>query len=94
MQLSVYSTPTTLNGHSRDVVRTGCFVDDETENGLSTSSKDGGSSSLGMVGRSSRKSGSVVWTLFSRFCRYSVHLSRISSLFLIKSPSILLTGCK
>ena len=37
---------------------------------LSTSSKDGGSSSFGMignVGRSSRKPGSVVRTLFSRF---------------------------
>ena len=37
---------------------------------LSTSSKDGGSSSFGMigsVGRSSRKLGSVVWTLFSNF---------------------------
>ena len=64
---------------------------------LCTLSKDGGSLSFGMiscVGRSSRKPGSVVWTLFSRFCRYSVHLLRISSLFLIKSPSILLTGCK
>ena len=64
---------------------------------LSTSSKDGGSSSFGMVGnvgRSSRKPGSVVWTLFSRFCRYSPHLSRTSSLFLFMSPSILLTGCK
>ena len=42
---------------------------------LSTSSKDGGSSSFGMigsVGRSSRKPGSVVWTLLSRFCRYSL----------------------
>ena len=53
---------------------------------FSTSSKDGGSSSCGMigsVGRSSRKPGSVVWTLLSRFCRYSAHLSRISSLLLI-----------
>ena len=52
-------------------------------------SKDGGSSSFGMigsVGRSSRKPGSVVWTLFSRFCRYSAHLLRINSLFLIKTP--------
>ena len=43
---------------------------------FSTSSKDGGSSSFGMidsVGRSSRKSGSVEWALFSRFCRYSAH---------------------
>ena len=57
---------------------------------LSTSSKDGGSSSfemIGSVGRSSRMPGSVVWTLFSRFCRYSAHLSRINSLFLIKTPS-------
>ena len=63
----------------------------------STSSKDGGSSSFGMigsVGRSSRRPESVVWTLFVRFCRYSAHHSRISSFFLIKSPSILLTGCK
>ena len=54
---------------------------------FSTSSNDGVSSTFGMIGsvvRSSRKPGSVVWTL----------LSRISSLFLIKSPSILLTGCK
>ena len=60
---------------------------------FSTSPKDGGLSSFGMigsVGRSYRKSGSVVWTLFSRFCRYSAHLSRISSLFLIKTPSVLL----
>ena len=63
----------------------------------STSSKDGGSSSFEMissVGRSSRKSGSVVWTLFSRFCRYSAHLLKISYLFMTKTPSILLTGCK
>ena len=62
-----------------------------------TSSKDGGSSSFGMisiVGKSSRKPGSVAWTLFSRFCRYSFHLLRINSLFLIKTPSVLLTGCK
>ena len=64
---------------------------------FSTSSKDGDSSCFGMiggVGRSSRKPGSVVWTLFSRFCWYSAHLSRINSLFLIKTPSVLLTGCK
>ena len=64
---------------------------------FTTLSKDGGSSSFGMIGcvdGSSRKPGSVVWTLFSRFCRYSAHLSRISSLFLIKTPSVLLTGCK
>ena len=64
---------------------------------FSISSKDGGSSSFGMigsVGRSSRKPGSVVWTLFSRFCKYSVHLSRLNSLFLSKTPSVLLTGCK
>ena len=63
---------------------------------FSTSSKDGGSLSHGMIGsvvRSSRKPGSVVWTLFNRFCRYSAHLSRISSLFLTKTPSVLLTGC-
>ena len=62
-----------------------------------TSSKDGGSSSYVMmssVGRSSRKPGSVVWTLFSSLCRYSAHHSWISSLFLIKTPSVLLTGCK
>ena len=64
---------------------------------FSTSSKDDGSSSFGMigsVGRSSRKPGSVVWTLFSRFCRYSANLLRVNSLFLIKMPSVLLTGCK
>ena len=64
---------------------------------FSTLSKDDGSSSFGMigsVGRSSRKPGSVVWTLFSRFCRYSAHLLRINSLFLFKMPSVLLTGCK
>ena len=64
---------------------------------FSTSSKDGGSSSFGMtdrVGRSSRKPGSVVWTLLSRFCGYSAHLSRVSYLFLIKTPSVLLTRCK
>ena len=64
---------------------------------FSISSKDGGSSSFGMiccVGRLPRKPGSVVWTLFSRFCRYSAHLSRISSLFLIKTPSVLPNGCK
>ena len=64
---------------------------------FSTSSKDGGSSSIGMicsVGRSPRKPVSVAWTLFSWFSGYSVHLSRINSLFLIKTPSILLTGCK
>ena len=47
------------------------------------SSKDGGSSSswmIGSVGRSSIENGSVVWTLLSRFCRYSAHLSRINSL--------------
>ena len=63
----------------------------------STSSKDGGSSSffmIGSVGRSSRKSEPVVWTLFSRFCKYSAYLSRINSLFLIKTPSVLQTGCK
>ena len=63
---------------------------------FSTSSMDGGSSSLGMicrVGRPSRKSGSVVWILFSRFCKYSAHLSRINSLFLIKTTSVHLTGC-
>ena len=61
----------------------------------STSSRDVGSSSFGMicsVGRSSRRPGSVVWTLFSRFCMYSAHRSRIYSLFLIKTPSVLLTG--
>ena len=64
---------------------------------FSTSTKDGGSSCLGMigsVGRSSRMSGSVVWTLLSRFCRYSAHLAEINSLFLIKTPSVFLTGCK
>ena len=63
---------------------------------FTTSSKNGGSSSfwIGSVGRSSRKPGSVVWTLFSRFCRYSAHLVRINSLFLIRTPSVLLTGFK
>ena len=58
---------------------------------------NGGPSCFGMigcVGRSSRKPGSVVLTLFSRFCRYSAHLARINSLFLIRMPSILLTGYK
>ena len=61
---------------------------------LTTSSTDGGSSSVLMivcVGRSSRKPGSVVWTLFSRFCRYSIHHARINSLFLIRSPPAVLT---
>ena len=61
-------------------------------------SKDGGSSSLGMignVGRSSRKPGSVEWTLFSSFsfCRYSAYHARINSLFLIRTPSVVLTVC-
>ena len=40
---------------------------------LAASSKDGVSSSFEMIssiGRSSRRPGSVVWTLFSWFCRY------------------------
>ena len=49
---------------------------------------------IGSVGRSSRKPGSVVWTLFSRSCRYSVNLAMINSLFVIRTPSILLTGYK
>ena len=56
---------------------------------FSTLSMDGGSSSFGMIGsvsRPSRKPGSVVWTLFSRFCRYSAHHARINSLFMIKTP--------
>ena len=64
---------------------------------FSTSSYDGGSSCFGMVGsvgRSSRNLGSVVWTLFSRLCWYSAHLSGINSSYLIKTPSVLLTGCK
>ena len=64
---------------------------------FSTSSKDGESSCfwmIGSVGRSSRKLGSVVWTLFSRLSMYSAHLSRINFLFLIKTPSVLLTGWK
>ena len=62
---------------------------------FSTSSKDGGSSSFGMIGsvdRSSRKLGAVVWTLLGRLCRYSAHLARINSL--LRTPSVLLTGCK
>ena len=58
----------------------------------STSSNDGGSSSFGMigsVGRSSRKPGSEMWTLFSRFCRYSSNLARINSIFLSSTPSVL-----
>ena len=54
---------------------------------FSTSSNDGGSSCIGMVGsdgRASRKPGSVVWTLFSRFYRHSAHLSRIRNIFMIK----------
>ena len=64
IQPSVQSTSTILNDLSRDVVRTGCFVI------IETSSKDVWSSIFGMigsVGRSSRMSGSVAWTLFSRF---------------------------
>ena len=72
---------------------------------FSTSSKDGWSHSSGMiynVGRSSSKPGSVMWTLLSRFCRYSAHLARINSLFLINTPSVIcmssrgdvvMTGC-
>ena len=59
---------------------------------FSTPSKDGGSTSFGMigcVGRSSRKRGSVMWTLFSRLCRYSTNQARINSLFLISTPSVL-----
>ena len=57
-----------------------------------TSSNDGGSSSFGVigsVGRSSKKPGSMVRTLFSRFCGYSAHHARINSLFLIRMPSVL-----
>ena len=64
---------------------------------FSTSSKDGGSPSFWMfssVGRSSRKPGLLVWTMISRFNRYSAHLTRIKSLFLIKTPSVVLIGCK
>ena len=64
---------------------------------FSTSSTDVWSSSYGMigsVGRSSRKPGSVAWTLLSRFCRCSAHLARFISLFSIMAQSILLTGCK
>ena len=64
---------------------------------FTTSSMDGGTSSHGMIGsvsRSTRKPGSVVWTLFSRLSRYSAHLARINSIFLIMTPSVLLTGCK
>ena len=64
---------------------------------FSTLSKDDWSSFFGMidsVGRSSRNPGSVVWTLFSRFCRYSASLARINSLFFIRTPSVLLTGYK
>ena len=64
---------------------------------ITTSSTDGGSSCFGMigsVGRSSRMPGSVVLTLFSRFGRYSAYLSMVNSLFLIRTPSVLLTGCK
>ena len=42
------------------------------------SSKDGWSSSFGMIGsfgRSSRKRGSLSWNLFSRFCRYAALLA-------------------
>ena len=61
---------------------------------FTTTSRHSGSSSFGMNGsvdRSSRKPGSVEWTLF---CRYSAHLARINFLFLIRTPSILLTGYK
>ena len=54
---------------------------------FSTSSNDDGSSSFAMicsVGRSSRKSMLVMWTLLSRFCRYSANLARINYLFMIR----------
>ena len=56
------------------------------------SSKDDGSSRFGMIvsgGRSSRKPGSVVWTLCSRLCRYSAHFVRINPLFFIRMPYFL-----
>ena len=96
MHPSEKSTSTILNDLSRDVVRTGCSVVTKTENGLFHFVKDGWSSSFGMIGsvsRSSRKPGSVVFALSSRFCRYSANLARIISLFLIRAPSIHVTGC-
>ena len=59
---------------------------------FSTSSNDGGPSTFGMigsVGRSSRKPRSEMWTLFSRFCRYSTNLARINSLFFSSTPTVL-----
>ena len=56
---------------------------------FSTSSKDGGSSTFGMIGclgRLFRKPGSVKWTLFNRLCGYSANQARINSLFLISTP--------
>ena len=59
---------------------------------LSTPSKDGGSSCFGMIGcvsRSSKKRGSVKWTLFSRLCWYSTNQARINYLFVISTPLVL-----
>ena len=97
MQPSVENMPTILNDLSRDVVRTGCFVIFETENGLFNFVKGWWIINFGMigcVGRSSGKPGSMMWTLFSWICRYSAHVASIYSLFLSRTPSILLTGCK
>ena len=74
------------------------FVVVETENGLYHFVKGWWVTKffgmIGSFGRSSRKPGSVVWTLFCRYCRYSAHRTMINSLFLIRTPSVFLSGCK
>ena len=58
---------------------------------FSTSSNDDGSSCFGIIcciGRSSRKPLSVMWTLFSRLCRYSAYQARINFSVLIIKPSV------
>ena len=57
-----------------------------------TSINDDGSSCFGLIGsacRSTRKPGSEMWTLFSRFCRCSANQARINVLFLISTPTVL-----
>ena len=79
-----------LGDLGKDVVWTGSFPVIEIENCLFHFFK--GSSSCGMIGRvckSFRKAGSVAWTLFRRFCRYSANLARIISIVVIREPSIL-----
>ena len=72
-----------------DVVRTDCFVVIRKRMAFSTLSKDAGSHSFGMIGRSPSKPVSEMSTLFSRFRWYSANQARINSLFLISTPSVL-----